>query len=164
MIDSTHVQVRQYGTGARGGNQAMAHTNGGLNTKLHVAVGKVGRSLRVMTTEATEPDCKRALELVAALDADYILADKAYDSDEIICSLSSRGIVPIIPSKIDRKSQRSYDRNIYKKRPIIKKFVPQNERNGVPFLLDTSKIFSPLSRPSMSAHSLFSLSDFDNTI
>ncbi|MDR0444771.1 MAG: hypothetical protein LBG98_00560 [Puniceicoccales bacterium] len=45
--------------------------------------------------------------------------DTLYDSDDIILSLSSRGIVPTIPLKINRKSHRSYDKNIYKKRHII---------------------------------------------
>jgi transposase len=83
------------------------------------AVDKVGYLLKVIATEGTEPDCKWALELVASLDATYVLADKAYDSDDIIFSLSARGIVPIIPPKINRKFQRSYDKNIYKKRHII---------------------------------------------
>ncbi|MDR2420417.1 MAG: hypothetical protein LBD40_03905, partial [Puniceicoccales bacterium] len=61
------------------------------------------------------------------------LADKAYDSDEIIFSLSSRGIVPIILPKINRKSQRFYDKNIYKKRHVIENFVPQNESMAFPF-------------------------------
>ncbi|MDR0444883.1 MAG: transposase [Puniceicoccales bacterium] len=91
-----------------------------LHTKLHVAVDKVGHPLKVMATEGTEPDCKRALEWVTPLDASCLLADKAYDSDDII--LSSRGIVPIIPPKINRKSQRPYDKNIYKKRRIIENF------------------------------------------
>jgi transposase len=85
-----------------------------------VAVDKVGHPLKVMATEGTEPDCKRALEWVTPLDASCLLADKAYDSDDII--LSSRGIVPIIPPKINRKSQRPYDKNIYKKRRIIENF------------------------------------------
>jgi hypothetical protein len=40
-----------------------------------------------MATEGTEPDCKRALEWVASLDATYVLVDKAYDSDDIIPKL-----------------------------------------------------------------------------
>ncbi|MDR0445045.1 MAG: IS5/IS1182 family transposase, partial [Puniceicoccales bacterium] len=77
---------------------------------------------KVMATEGTEADYKRALKLVAFLNAACVLADKAYNSDDIILSLSSRGIVPIIPPKINRKSQRPYDKNIYKKRPVIENF------------------------------------------
>jgi transposase len=116
MADSTQIKVQQHGAGAKGGNQTMAQPNGGFNTKLHVAMDKVGHPLRVMATEATEPDCQRASDLVASLGASCILADKAYDSNEIIFSLSSRGIVPIIPPRINRESQRSYDKSIYKKR------------------------------------------------
>jgi transposase len=97
----------------------MARTKGGM--KLRMTVEKLGHPLRVLTTEGTEPDCKRALDLVASLDARCILAGKVYDSDKVISSLSTRGIVPVIPPKI--KSQRSYDnsydKNIYKKRHIV---------------------------------------------
>jgi hypothetical protein len=71
--------------------------------------------------------------LGSILDTGYVLADKAYDSEEIIFSLSFWDIVPIILPKINRKSQRFYDKNIYKKRPIIEKFVPQNEGMVLPF-------------------------------
>jgi transposase len=87
-----------------------------------VAVDKVGHSLKVIATEGTEPDCKQTLEWVASLDITCVLADKAYDSDGIVFSLSSHGIVPIIPPRINRKSQRPYDKNIYKKRPVIENF------------------------------------------
>jgi IS5 family transposase len=69
----------------------------GLYTKLHVVVDKVGHPLKVIATEGTEPDCKLALELVAFLDTTCVLADKAYDFDDILFSLSAHGIVPIIP-------------------------------------------------------------------
>jgi transposase len=87
-----------------------------------VVVDKVCRPLRVIATEVTEPACKWALEWVASLAAGCVLADKAYDADEIIFSLPARGIVPIIPPKINRKSQRPYDKSIYKKRPVIENF------------------------------------------
>jgi transposase len=81
-----------------------------------VVVDKVGHPLKVIATEGTEPDYKRALELVASLDATCVLADKAYDADEII--FSHAALFPIISPKINRKSQRPYDKNIYKKRHI----------------------------------------------
>jgi hypothetical protein len=98
------------------------------------------------------------------LDTGYVLADKAYDSDEIIFSLSARSIIPIIPPKTNRKSQRFYDKNIYKKRHVIENFVPQNEWNDTPFPLNTSRIFTPLSRHSMFAPSLSLLPDFDDSL
>jgi transposase len=56
------------------------------------------------------------------MDATCVLANKAYDTDDIILSLSSRGIVPIIPPRMNKKSQRPYDKNIYKKRHVIENF------------------------------------------
>jgi transposase len=120
-------------------------------------VDKAGHPLRVITTEGTEPNCKWALELASSLDAKCILADKAYDSDDIILSLFSRGFVPLIPPKINRKFQRLYDNNIYNKRHFIENtFLKVKEWFS---LLDPSKTFVPLSPPSMFAPSLCSLLD-----
>jgi hypothetical protein len=44
---------------------------------LPVAVDKAGHPLRVVATEATEPDGKRALDWVVSLDAGRVLADGA---------------------------------------------------------------------------------------
>jgi transposase len=59
------------------------------------------------------------LELVSSVDTKFVLADKVYDPDEIIFSLSSQGIGPIIPPRVNRNFQRLYDKNIYKKRHVI---------------------------------------------
>ena len=42
MIDSSHIKVHPHAAGGRGGNQEMARTKGGLNTKLHLAVDSLG--------------------------------------------------------------------------------------------------------------------------
>jgi hypothetical protein len=74
----------------------------GLNMKLYLAVDKAGHPLKVVATKSRESDCKRALELISYINTKCAIADKAYDSDEIILSLSSRGIVSLIPPKINR--------------------------------------------------------------
>jgi transposase len=91
----------------------------GLNTKLHLAMDKAGHPLRVIVTEGTESDCKRALELILSLDAGCVLADKAYDFDEIILALFSNSTIPLISAKINRNLQCLYNKNIYKKRHLI---------------------------------------------
>jgi len=51
------------------------------------------------------------------------LADKAYDADRrVIEPLRVAGKTPIIPSKANRKIQRSYDKEIYKERHLIETF------------------------------------------
>jgi transposase len=53
MIDASHIKVHPHGAGARGGNQAMARTQGWLNSKLHLAVDAHGMPVRLVLTEGT---------------------------------------------------------------------------------------------------------------
>ena len=40
--------------------------------------------VRVLITEGTRADCSEAIELIKDIDAEYLLADRGYDSDEIL--------------------------------------------------------------------------------
>lgn len=61
--------------------------------------------------------------LLPHLQAEALLADKAYDADErVLDKLKARGITPVIPPKANRKEQRAYDADIYKARHLIENF------------------------------------------
>jgi hypothetical protein len=78
----------QHGIGAKGATKRWPAQNG-PNAKLHLAVGD--HPLRIIATEGTKAGYKPALELVSSVDTESAIADKVYDSGEIIISLSSRG-------------------------------------------------------------------------
>ena len=42
MIDASYIKVHPHSAGARGGNQAIARTKGGSDSKLHLAVDAHG--------------------------------------------------------------------------------------------------------------------------
>ena len=65
-------------------------------------------------------DCKEAIPLIQNLPCKVLLADRGYDSDEIVEHAKNSGIQPIIPPKKNRKVQRKYDKNLYKKRHLSK--------------------------------------------
>lgn len=57
------------------------------------------------------------------IDAEAILADKAYDADErLITPLKIKGIEVVIPPKANRLVQRTYDVHLYKARHLIENF------------------------------------------
>ncbi len=61
--------------------------------------------------------------LLPELEADALLADKAYDADQrVIEPLRDADIEPIIPSKARRKEPRPYDKELYKARSLIENF------------------------------------------
>ena len=71
----------------------------GLNTKIHLAVDAHGMPLRIIITKGTRADCTQADRLIEGLDADYLLADRGYDSNAIIEQARRQGIKAVIPPK-----------------------------------------------------------------
>ena len=53
---------------------------------------------------------------------DAMLGDKGYDSDTIRSDLERRGIDPVIPTKSNRKVQRTIDKATYAMRNRIERF------------------------------------------
>ena len=91
----------------------------GLNTKIHLAVDSSGMPVRAIITEGTRADCKEAIHLIEGIDAQNLLADRGYDTSEIVAFALSTGINVVIPSKKNRKEQREYDRYLYKIRHLV---------------------------------------------
>ena len=91
----------------------------GLNTKLHLAVDAHGMPVRVIITQGTTADCSQASRLIEGISADYLLADRGYDSNAIIKQAERQEIEPVIPPKKNRKEQREYDKDLYKLRHLV---------------------------------------------
>lgn len=91
----------------------------GLNTKLHLAVDSHGMPVRALITKGTTADCTQAIALIDGLSAEYLLADRGYDSDAILGHAKVQGLSCVIPPKKNRKVQRVYDKEIYKERHLI---------------------------------------------
>ena len=75
--------------------------------------------VRAIVTDSPRADCKKAIPLIQNLPCKVLLADRGYDSDEIIECTKNSGIQPVIPPKKNRKVQRTYDENLYKKRHLV---------------------------------------------
>ena len=72
--------------------------------------------VRVIVTDGTVADCFMANELIEGIDAEYLLADRGYDTDNVIEQAYSAKMEAVIPPKKNRKNQRRYDKNIYENR------------------------------------------------
>lgn len=61
--------------------------------------------------------------MLPELEAEQLLADKAYDADERVLELlKAKGIEAVIPPKTNRLLPRSYDTERYKERHLIETF------------------------------------------
>jgi len=75
--------------------------------------------VRVIITEGTRADCKEAIHLIQGISAENLLADRGYDTSEIVSYAVSSGMNAVIPSKRNRKEQREYDKYLYKIRHLV---------------------------------------------
>ena len=63
-----------------------------INTKVHVTVNDNGSPVKALITSCTVADCSKAIELIDGLEGDIVIADKGYDSIEIIEFVEASGM------------------------------------------------------------------------
>jgi transposase len=84
-----------------------------------LACDALGNAIRFILTGGERNDITEAESLIENLSADYVLADKGYDSAALVLKLEELGSKAVIPSRANRKTQRVIDRHLYKERHLI---------------------------------------------
>ena len=93
-----------------------------MSTKIHTLVDALGNPIGFHLTGGEAHDLVGADELLPEMEADMLLADKAFDADErVIKPLTAAGKTAVIPSKANRKQPRNFDRHMYAARHLIGK-------------------------------------------
>ncbi len=88
--------------------------------------------VRMILTEGTAADYSQAIPLIEDIEAEHLLVDKGYDSNEIVEEALSRGMNPVIPPRSNRKNPRAYDKYLYKLRhPVENGFLYLKQWRGV---------------------------------
>ena len=99
---------------------------------MHLAVDSHGMPVRLILTEGTTADCSEALALIEDIEAEHLLADKGYDSNEVVEAALALGMNPVIPPRSNRKTPRVYDRHLYKLRHLVENaFLHLKQWRGV---------------------------------
>ena len=94
-----------------------------MSTKIHTIVDALGNPTGFFLTGGQVHDLTGADHLLPDMDADTLIADKAFDADKrVIEPLAAAGKTAVIPSKANRKVARDYDRDLYKARHLIENF------------------------------------------
>ena len=81
----------------------------GLNTKIHLAVDAHSMPIRFFVTAGTIADCTQACALIDGVSAEYLLADRGYDSRRVIEKALRAGTNVVIPPRKNRK-EREYEK------------------------------------------------------
>ena len=70
-------------------------------------------------TDGATADCSQAANLISGIEADCLIADKAYDTNDIIDLAVQGDMEVVIPAKKNRLHQREYDKYLYKLRHLV---------------------------------------------
>jgi transposase len=76
-----------------------------------------------MLSPGQDHDLTCADSLIEAVDPGALIADKAFDADPFIAALNDRAIVPVIPSKSNRKTPLPCDSALHSERNLIERFL-----------------------------------------
>ena len=94
-----------------------------MSTKIHTLVDALGNPIGLLLTGGEAHDLVGADHLLPDMQAETLIADKAFDADErVLEPLAAAGKTAVIPPKGNRRSPRSFDRDLYKARHLIENF------------------------------------------
>ncbi len=94
-----------------------------MSTKIHTLVDAIGNPVSFHLTGGEAHDLIGADHLLPGLQADTLIADKAFDADErVLTPLAAAGKAAVIPPRTHRRIARDFDRDLYKARHLIENF------------------------------------------
>jgi transposase len=94
-----------------------------VSTKVHVAVDALGNPVRLIVTGGQVADVTQGQALVSGFKAEHVIADKGYDSSELVKAIETGGAQAVIPPRSNRKQPRDYDKHLYKDRNLVERFL-----------------------------------------
>jgi transposase len=93
-----------------------------LSSKIHALVEGMGQLIRFAITGGEIADITQAQALLVGSSADTVVADKGYDSDELVDFIREGEAAAVIPPRRNRRHRRRYDRGAYRDRNRIERF------------------------------------------
>ena len=94
-----------------------------MSTKIHALVDALGNPTGFFLTGGEAHDLVGADRLLPSMEADMLIADKAFDADaRVLEPLAAAGKTAVIPPRANRSSPRDYDRELYAARHLIENF------------------------------------------
>ena len=102
----------------------IGHSRGGASTKIHAIVDSYGYPVYFMISEGQRNDINYAIPLLdhIEIDGSKVLADRGYDSNQLIDYIYDHGGEPTIPSRRGAKFERRCDWWFYKERHLVENY------------------------------------------
>ena len=122
-VDSSHIKAHQDACRVKNQKEECLGTSrGGITSKIHALTDGLGRCVKFILTPGQVHDSKQMIPLLEGETCENVLADKAYDTDEIRDYIRNMGANAVIPPKKNRSQPIDYDKHIYKERHLVEIF------------------------------------------
>ena len=92
-----------------------------MTSKIHAVVSGLGKAVRFKLTAGQHHDMTQAENLLEDLEPESVVADKAYDSDDLRQTIKKKKAKAVIPSRKGTRRRR-HDKTLYKIRNEIERF------------------------------------------
>ena len=102
--------------------EALGRSRGGFSTKIHALTDALGNPLAFRLTGGQTADITQAEALMPDDPVAAVVADKGYDADAFVTTVTARGAAAVIPPRQNRRQPRAYDRHVYQERHLIECF------------------------------------------
>jgi transposase len=107
--------------------QALGRSRGGFSTKIHLGCLDERTGVAIVITAGACHDAPLFETVFEQLpdehELDHGVMDKGYDSDKIRNKLREEDMEPVIPPRTNRNEQYAYDKDIYKLRNKVERFM-----------------------------------------
>ena len=123
MIDATIVRAHACSAGyGMQEVEGLGRSRGGFTSKIHARVDALGNPLKFVLTPGQRNDCTQAKTLLENVKDSHVMADKAYDSNDIRKQIAEQNCNAVIPSRVNRINPYDYDEFLYKERHVVECF------------------------------------------
>jgi transposase len=96
---------------------------------LHIKVDALGNPLKLLLSAGQEADVTYGPALLEGGPGEATIADKGYDSNDMVKAIEASGSEVVIPPKANRTEQREYDKHLYKERNLVERFINRIKQN-----------------------------------
>ena len=106
----------------------ICHTQPSIVAGCHTLVDALGNPLGFFLTGGEAHDLVGADHLLPTMEANMLIADKAFDADErVLKPLAATGKTAVIPPRANRSPLRDYDRQRYGEPPSDRELLRQDQ-------------------------------------
>ena len=77
--------------------------------------------MRFSLTGGQRADVSQPIPLLTGTETEAVIADKGYESNQVLAFIREQGAEAVIPPKSNRRDPWEYDRDLYKQRNLIER-------------------------------------------